>query len=86
MISRDNGLTWSKSLVINSTNFANRGFPSMVLDPITGDLVFRWYDGRNDSTYESVEYMAAILPAKQLDKMVNAIPPSNPVFETGITN
>lgn len=86
MISRDNGLTWSKTLVINSTNFANRGFPSMALDPVTGDIVFGWYDGRNDDSYKSVEYMAAIIPAKTLTELVNAIPLSNPTFETEFTN
>ncbi|MCE5293083.1 MAG: hypothetical protein LLF94_00530, partial [Chlamydiales bacterium] len=79
-ISRDNGQTWSEPLLINNTNFANRGFASMALDTVKGNLVFGWYDGRNDKTYESVEYMAAILPAKTLDKLVDSIPLSNPLY------
>lgn len=52
----------------------------MALDTVKGNLLFGWYDGRNDKTYESVEYMAAILPAKTLDKLVNSIPLSNPLY------
>ena len=83
-ISRDNGMTWSDPILVNNTSFANRGFQSMALDPVTGDLVFGWYDGRNDTSFESVEYFAAILPAKKLTELVNAIPhtmPPNPTFE-----
>ena len=82
MISRDNGLTWSQPILVNSSSFANRGYPSMTLDEVTGDLVFGWYDGRNDKTYESVEYFGAVLPAKKLTELVNAIPLSNPTFVT----
>ena len=52
MISRDNGQNWSNPFYISNSNFANRGFPSMALDTKTGDLVFGWYDGRNDKTRE----------------------------------
>lgn len=86
VISRDNGLTWSAPIPINNTNFANRGFISMALDPVTGHLVFGWYDGRNTNpnsptAFQTLEYMAAVIPASTLDELVNAIPPSNPVFE-----
>lgn len=70
LISVDNGRTWSEPLIINSVSFANRGFPSMALDPVTHDLVFGFYDGRHDDTYKSVEYMGAIIPAKKLDQLV----------------
>ena len=42
----------------------------MALDPKTGDLIFGWYDGRNDPTYKSVQYFGARISAKELDKMV----------------
>lgn len=80
IISRDNGQTWSDAIDISTTNFANRGFQSMALDEITGDLIFGWYDGRNDPTYESVEYFAGLLPARTLDALVSSIPKSNPLY------
>lgn len=80
IISRDNGQTWSDPMDISSTEFANRGFQSMMLDQKTGNLVFGWYDGRNDPTFKSVEYFGAILKAKKLDKLVKKIPLSNPLF------
>lgn len=83
IISRDNGQTWSDPINIATTVFANRGFQSMALDEVTGDLVFGWYDGRNDPTYQSVQYMGAILPAAQLDALVNRIPLSDPVYDLG---
>ena len=81
IISRDNGQTWSSPIDISTTAFANRGFQSMALDPATGNLVFGWYDGRNDPTYQSVQYFAAILPAGQLTQLVNSIPLSNPLYQ-----
>lgn len=80
IISRDNGQTWSNPIDISSSNFANRGFQSMALDEVTGDLLFGWYDGRNDPTFKSVEYFAAIIPAKTLDELVDAVPLSNPHY------
>jgi hypothetical protein len=79
-ISRDNGSTWSSPVAIATTDFANRGFVSMALDRVTGNLLFGWYDGRNDPTYQSVEYYAAILTSKQLDKLVKDIPLSDPLY------
>ena len=81
IISRDNGMTWSDPILINTTDFANRGYFSMALDETNGNLVFGWYDGRNDPTFQSVEYFGAVLLAKELDKLVNAIPLSNPNFQ-----
>jgi hypothetical protein len=52
----------------------------MALDPVTGNLVFCWYDGRNDPSFKSVQYFAACIPAKKLDKLVNQIPLSNPLY------
>ncbi len=85
LISRDNGQTWVHALDISSTNFANRGYASMALDEKTGNLAFGWYDGRNTdpksaTAFQPLEYMGAVLPAKTLDKLVNAIPLSNPLF------
>jgi hypothetical protein len=80
IISRDNGQTWSDAIDISTTNFANRGFQSMALDEITGDLIFGWYDGRNDPTYQSVEYYAGIVPSRTLDSLVSSIPLSNPLY------
>ena len=70
LISRDNGQTWSKSLDLSTTDFANRGFQSMALDTVTGNLIFGWYDGRNDRTFQSVEYYGAVIPADKLDELV----------------
>jgi hypothetical protein len=79
-ISRDNGQTWSNTFNIANNQSGNRGFQSMALDPVKGDLYFGWYDGRNDPTFKSLEYFAAIIPAKQLDKMIKNIPLANPMF------
>jgi hypothetical protein len=81
LVSRDNGMTWSNPIDISNTDSGNRGYISMALDTATGNLVFGWYDGRNDSTYQSVQYMAAMIPTEKLTKLVNAIPLSNPTFE-----
>jgi len=86
IISRDNGMTWSKPIYIASTNFANRGFQSMALDTATGNLVFGWYDGRNDPTFQGLDYYGAVIASRELDKMVNKIPLSNPVFSSGPAN
>ena len=80
IISRDNGQTWSDPIDIANTDFANRGFQSMALDPVTGNLVFGWYDGRNDPTFKSVQYLGAVITAKTLDKLVEKIPLSNPLY------
>ena len=79
-ISRDNGQTWSDPIDISNTDFANRGYLSMALDPVRGDLYWGWYDGRNDPTYQSIEYFGTVIPARQLDQLVYRIPPSNPLF------
>lgn len=80
LISRNNGQSWSDPLYISSSNFANRGFPTMALDNKSKNLIFGWFDGRHDKTFKSVEYFGAILPAKTLDKLVDRIPLSNPLF------
>jgi hypothetical protein len=81
-ISRNNGQSWSQPIYISSTSFANRGFQSMALDPITGNLIFGWYDGRNDQTYHSLDYYAALIKSEDLDKYVDKIPQSNPTYVT----
>ena len=80
VISRDNGQTWSNAIDIATSYFANRGFQSMALDSKTGDLIFGWYDGRNDPTFEGLQYFGARIPAKKLDKLVESIPLSNPLY------
>ncbi len=80
LISRNNGQSWSDPLYISTSNFGNRGFPTMALDNKHGNLIFGWFDGRNDKTFKSVEYFGALLSAKKLDKLVNRIPLSNPLF------
>ena len=80
IISRNNGQTWTKPFYISNSNKNNRGFPSMVLDVKTGNLVFGWYDGRNDPSAKSVEYEGAVLLADQLTEMVNKIPLTNPLY------
>ena len=67
-------------LISQTTDFANRGYQSMALDPVTGNLIFGWYDGRNDPTFKSIQYFGAIITAKQLDKLVEKIPLSNPLY------
>lgn len=80
IISRDNGQTWSRPIDISTSDQGNRGLQSMALDTVTGNLVFGWYDGRNDPTYESIQYFGAVIPAKTLDKLVSEIPLSNPLY------
>lgn len=80
LISGNNGQTWTKPIYISNTQFANRGFPSMALDEVTGNLVFGWYDGRNDKTMKSVQYFATFIPAKTLTEWVKKIPISNPTY------
>jgi len=82
-ISRDNGQTWSNPINISNNDFANRGFQSMALDTVRGDLYFGWYDGRNDPKQKSLEYFGAVIPAKKLDKLVKRIPYSNPKYNLG---
>ena len=79
-ISRDNGQTWSKALEISNTDFANRGFISMALDSVNGNLLFGFYDGRNDTSFLAVEYYGAVITSDKLDCMINSIPLSNPIY------
>lgn len=79
-ISRNNGQTWSDPIDISSSDFANRGFQSMALDAKTGNLIFGFYDGRNDPTFQSVQYFAAVIIADELDELVNKIPLSDPLY------
>ena len=80
VISRNNGQTWSNPLYISNSNAGNRGFPSMALDTVTGDLAFGWYDGRNDPTFKRMEYFGAVIPAKTLTELVDKIPLSDPQY------
>jgi Neuraminidase (sialidase) len=79
-ISRDNGQTWSNPININNTDKNNRGFQSMALDTVTGDLIIGWFDGRNDESQTGVQYYGAVIDAKTLDKLVEEIPVSNPIY------
>ena len=87
VISRDNGQTWSDLIYVANTFSANRGQVNMILDPVTGDLIFSWYDGRNDTaTYQNIQYFAGIMPAAQLSALVNDIPLSNPTYQSPNAN
>jgi len=88
IISRDNGQTWSDPIYVSNTSFANRGFQSMALDPITGNLLFSWYDGRattptSPTAYQTLQRYGAVIPAAQLDALVNAIPLYDPIYVSG---
>jgi hypothetical protein len=54
----------------------------MALDEKTGHLLFGWYDGRHDPTYQSVHYYGAVFAAKELDKIVKRVPASRTTFTT----
>lgn len=79
-ISRNNGQSWSSPIEISNSKKNNRGFASEALDTVTGDLLFGFYDGRDYSNQISLGYFGAVLPSKTLDKLVNSIPLSNPVY------
>lgn len=80
-ISRNNGQSWSNPIDISNTKCANRGFQSMALDIVTGNLIFGWYDGRNDTeTFTNLQYYVAVMNAKILDELVEKIPISNPIY------
>jgi len=79
-VSRNNGQTFSNPINISNSNMGNRGFQSMALDPVKGDLYFGWYDGRNDPSNQSIEYFGAVIPAKELTQLVKKIPLSNPLY------
>jgi len=79
-ISRNNGQTWSAPYQISTSSFANRGFSSMSLDSASGNLYLGWYDGRKDPATKNLQYYGGIIPAQKLNKMVNQIPYSNPVY------
>lgn len=79
-ISRDNGQTWSQPIDISNSDIGNRGFQSMALDVIKGDLYFGWYDGRENPEAGDINYYGAVITAKELDEMVNKIPLSNPLY------
>ena len=81
--SRNNGLTWSDPIYVRNDNMGNAGFQCMQLDPVTGDLSISWYDGRGDPTFTSVKRYATIIPAKDLDLMISAVPYDNPIFQSG---
>lgn len=80
-ISRNNGQTWSQPIDISNSDLGNRGFQSIALDPISGNLIISWYDGRNGGPeFARVEYFGAVITACELDKLVEKIPLSNPVY------
>ena len=79
-ISRDNGQTWSQPIDISNSDIGNRGFQSMALDVEKGDLYFGWYDGRHNPDAGDLNYYGTVIPAKTLDKLVDAIPLSNPLY------
>jgi hypothetical protein len=81
MISRNNGLTWTRAYDIASTSYFNRGFSTMALDQKTGNLYFGWYDGRKGGQHgENLQYYGAHVASRELDKLVDQIPYSDPLF------
>jgi hypothetical protein len=81
-ISRDNGQSWSRPIEIANSSMGNRGIQTFALDSVKGDLYLGWYDGRRDPTFQSVEYYAAVIPSKTLDKLVKEIPLSYPIYQS----
>jgi len=80
-ISRNNGQTWSDPIDIASSTKANRGFASMALDSVSGNLFIGWYDGRNDlKNLRDLQYFGAMVSSAQLDAWVKDIPVSNPTY------
>ena len=80
-ISRNNGQTWSDPVNVNNSNIGNRFFASMALDVVAGNLLFGFYDGRNDPTnLHNLDYFAAILPACELNRLVENIVLSDPKY------
>ncbi len=73
-VSRNNGQKWSAPVNVATTNVGNRGFASMALDPVTGNLIMGWYDGRNDATFHSVEYFGLIISSANVDSLVATAP------------
>jgi len=80
LISRNNGLSWSKPFKINTSSLNNRGCPSMHLDTKTGNLLLGWYDCRDYKDGLSFNYYGAVIDADTLDELVENIPLSNPLF------
>lgn len=79
-ISRNNGQSWSRIYDVGTTNFASRGFTSLVRDEKTGNLVIGWYDGRNDETLTRLQYFGEIIEKDILENLVNEIPLTNPKY------
>ena len=92
LISVTNGLSWSAPIMISNTSAGNRGQQAAVIDPVTNDLVFSWYDGRSGAPggseyattpYQTVQFYGSVLAAADLDAYVADLTPSNPIFLTG---
>ena len=78
--------------MISNTSAGNRGQQAAVIDPVTNDLVFSWYDGRSGAPggseyattpYQTVQFYGSVLAAADLDAYVADLTPSNPIFLTG---
>lgn len=82
IISGNNGQTWSNSIKIATTDCNNRGFQSMALDTVTGNLLIGWYDGRKYSNATGLNYYGAVVTAQDLKELTSQIPRSNPVYST----
>ena len=84
IMSGNNGQTWADPIKISNVSTGNRGFTSMALDPVTGDLAFGWYDARNDETNQYIEYYGCVIPRVKLDMLTEELVPvatrSNPVY------
>jgi len=80
LISRNNGQSWSNPIELSNTFIGNRGFPSMSLDVVTGNLVIGWYDGRKYANRTGLNYYGAVIDSDLLTKLVDQIPLSNPLY------
>jgi hypothetical protein len=61
MWSDDNGASWSTPTQVNDDPGTNsRFFPSLAVDPSTGDVGVSWYDARNDPNNTKTLFFAAV--------------------------
>lgn len=73
IMSFDLGRTWSPRIPVSDSNINNRGFPSLAYDSESGDLVFGWYDARNDPNSNRTQYFAVCWSKKKIDQLLKEI-------------
>lgn len=61
--SYNNGQTWTDPIPIRDTDIGQAGICTLNLDPTTGNLVFGWYDPREDpEQQQEIKWYATIIP------------------------